>query len=521
MKTISRWSDNGGRYLLLATLLMVAGCTNVGPDFVKPDAPVATKWQEADDPHINTQDIEYKDWWKVFNDPVLDRLIATAYEQNLSLQAAGVRILEARAQLGIATGYQYPQSQSVGAGAARSQSSTNAPPFSNLPSEVVDGVDTTKNYWNMNFDAAWEADIWGKFRRGIEAADANYLANLLNYDAVLVTLTGDVAAVYVSIRTLEERLAHASSNVKLQRQGLDIAQNRFRLGATSELDVQQSLALLKQTESMIPSLQLALGQHKNALSILLGTPPGDLQGLLDGNGKIPHAPTVAAVGIPADLIRRRPDVRAAEMAAAMQSAVIGVSEADLYPHFVLAGSIGIAGDTFSSQFRSGSGIGYFTPFIRWDILNYGRIKNNVRVQDARFEQLLLGYQNVVLKAAREVEDGLLGFLHTQEQAGYLDSAVKASQRASYLALLQYREGAVDYTRVLNTQTSLLQQQDALTSAQGQVVNSLVSVYKSLGGGWQIREGNDYIPQQIKADMSERTDWGELLQTPEPQPMQQK
>lgn len=493
----------------------MTGCTVVGPDFEKPEAPVADSWLSADDPRINTAETEYQDWWRVFDDPVLAQLIDTAYRQNLSLQLAGLRILEARARLGIAVGIQYPQSQFVSGGYVRSKSSENAPPFSNLPPDVSSRIDTGINVWSLSFDAAWEADIWGKFKRGIEAADANLAANMLSYDSVLVTLTGDIAAVYTRIRTFEERLAYLHQNVKLQQSSVELAETRFKLGATSELDVQQALSSLHNTQAVIPAFELALGQSKNALSLLLGMPPSDLNDLLGGTGTIPGTPAQAAVGIPADLIRRRPDVRAAEMAAAAQSAAIGVSQADLYPHFVLAGSLGVAGESFSDQFDSGSGTGFLSPFFSWDIFNYGRIKNNVRVQDARFEQLVVAYQNTVLNAAREVEDGLLGFLRTQEQVAYLADAVAAARKASELALTQYEYGAVDYTRVLNTQNALLGQQDSLAESRGQVVTSLVSVYKALGGGWQIRGGQDYVNPAIKQKMGERTDWGDMLDTSAP------
>jgi len=418
--------------------------------------------------------------------------------------------MEARAQLGIATGLKYPQSQSIGGGYAYSRSSVNAPPLSNLPDGVVQGVDRTAGAWSASFDAAWEADIWGKFRRGVEAADARLAATMLNYDAVLVTLTGEVAALYTSIRTLEERLAYTRNNVKLQRQALDLANKRFTLGATSELDVQQARGLLYNTQALIPVLQLGLDRAQNTLSFLLGMPPSDLGQLLGGPGKIPGVPESAAVGVPADLLRRRPDVRAAEMAAAARSAAIGISQADLYPSFVLAGSIGVAGSSFSDMFDSGASTGLITPFFKWNILNYGRIKNNVRVQDARFEQAVTSYQNAALAAAREVQDGLQGFLRSQQQVEYLDNAVKATSRATELALIQYREGATDYTRVLNTQTSLLQQQDSLTAARGQVVANLVATYKALGGGWQIRENDNYVRPDLIDTMQERTDWGELL-----------
>lgn len=495
-------------------VLFVAGCTIVGPDFERPETAVADEWLEAGDARVDTANVEYQNWWGIFEDPVLTQLIDKGYQQNLGLQVAGIRILEARAQFGIAVGLQYPQSQSVSAGYARSRLSENAPPLANLPADVRGAASQGTNTWSMSFDAAWEADIWGKFQRGIQAADANLAANMLNYDALLVMLTGDIAALYTNIRTFEERLEFARQNVQLQKEALDLAQTRFDLGATSRLDVEQSTALLRNTEASIPALQLGLGRTKNTLSFLLGMPPSDLQSILGGTGHIPGAPATAAVGIPADLLRRRPDVRAAEMAAATQSAAIGVSQADLYPHFVIAGSIGLAGETFSDQFKSGSGAGFITPFISWDIFNYGRIKNNVRVQDARFEQLAIAYQNSVLNAAREVQDGLLGFLRTQEQVGFLEEAANASERAAELALVQYRQGATDYTRVLNTQTSLLQQQDALTRSRGEVVTSLVSVYKALGGGWQLREGNNYVDPEIRKKMAERTNWDKILESTE-------
>ena len=511
-KYISRVVKAG--MLALVVSIVVSGCKTVGPDFEKPEAPVADSWLDADDERVDTASVTYDDWWNVFSDPVLENLIDTAYQQNLSLQVAGLRVMEARAQLGIATGLKYPQSQSVGGGYAYSRSSVKTPPFTNLPDDVVNRVDRTAGVWSASFDATWEADVWGKFRRGVEAADANLAANMLNFDAILVTLTGDVAALYTTIRTLEERLAFARSNVELQEQALNLAETRFNLGATSELDVQQARGLLYNTQAFIPVLGLNLDRSRNTLSFLLGMPPSDLSRMLGNSGKIPTAPQSVAVGIPADLLRRRPDVRAAEMAAAAQSAAIGVSQADLYPSFVLAGSLGLASGDFSGLFDSAATTGFLTPFFKWNIFNYGRIKNNVRVQDARFEQAVVSYQNTALAAAREVQDGLQGFLRTQEQVAYLENAVKATDRASELALVQYREGATDYTRVLNTQTSLLVQQDALTNARGQVVSNLVATYKALGGGWQLRDGHNYVRPDLIDIMEQRTDWGGLLTIPE-------
>ena len=495
---------------VIAFTALATGCAMVGPDFQKPEVDTSDAWLQVEDERVDSGRIEYEDWWQVFNDPALDRLIEHAYKDNLNLQVAGLRILEARAQLGIATGLKYPQSQSVGASYVRSKSSENSPPFSNLPNDVLDRIDTSVNVWSTSFDIAWEADIWGRFRRGIEAADANLAANMLNYDAVLVTLTGDVALTYATIRTLQQRLVYVRENVTLQERGLELAETRFEFGATSELDVQQSRSLLESTRALIPFLQAHIGKARNVLSLLMGMPPNELQEYLAGPGAIPGAPTQAAVGIPADLIRRRPDVRAAEMAAAAQSAAIGVATAELYPQFVLAGSIGLSGENFSDQFESGSGSGFVMPLVNWNIFNYGRIKSNVRVQDARFQQAVTIYENVVLNAAREVEDGLLGFLHAQEEVEHLENAVVASQRSVELSLDQYDEGQVDFQRVLNSQATLLGQQDSLADARGRIVSSLVSTYRALGGGWQLREGKSYVDPDTLNEMRERTNWGDLL-----------
>jgi len=496
--------------IILVVILLLSACKTVGPDFEKPEADVAGSWLEAEDPRVDTENRASQDWWNVFNDPVLVELIDRAYGQNLNVQIAGLRVMQARANLGIALGSKYPQSQSIGGSYTRAKASRNAPPLSNLPDDVAERASTGTGTWGFGFDATWEADVWGKFRRGVEAADASLYASMLNYDALLVTLTGDVAALYTRIRTVQQRLVYSKSNVQLQKEALSLAQARFRLGATSELDVAQAQSLLSHTQATIPLLELALSQLFNAMNLLLGLPPGDLSAILGGVADIPVAPVSAAVGIPADLMRRRPDIRAAEMLAAAQSATIGVSEADLYPHFGLAGSIGLSGASFSDQFSSGSGTGFLAPFFSWNIFNYGRIKNNVRVQDAVFEQTVLAYQNTVLSAAREVEDNLQAFLKIQEQVEFLRTALVASTRATELALVQYRQGATDYNSVINTQAALLLQQDSLTSARGDVVTSLIATYKALGGGWQIRQGQDYINPELKARMMNRTDWGGLL-----------
>jgi len=493
-------------------VIWLTACATVGPDFKTPQAPIPEQWQEAHDPAYKAGTID-ANWWKVFSDAVLNKLIDTAYRQNLSLQAAGLRILEARAQLAIATGAQYPQQQVV-SGSARYQSASK-----NAANTALG--DLTFTDYALSIDAAWELDFWGKFRRGIEAADAGFLASIAGYDDLLVTLTADVANTYATIRTLEERHAIARENAKLQQRSVEIADARFRGGQVSELDLRQAETLLFRTQAAIPVLAAGIQQAKNALSILLGMPPGRVNEILGAPGTIPVAPREVVVGIPNELLRRRPDVRRAELQAATQSALIGVAKADLYPSFSLVGSVGVLSSSGTSSTRSGkSGIDalfssdslFFVggPQFNWPFLNYGRIKNNVRVQDARFQQAVANYQNTVLRAARETEDAMTGFLRSRDETDFRGRAAKAAKRSADLAFIQYTEGAADYTRVLLTQQSLAEEQDRLTTARGNVLTNLIALYKSLGGGWEIRAGQDIVTQPTREQMRERTDWGGLL-----------
>ncbi len=253
----------------------------------------------------------------------------------------------------------------------------------------------------------------------------------------------------------------------------------------------------------------------NGLSILLGMPPANLTGMLGETGSIPVAPSQLAVGIPAELLRRRPDVRSAEMLASSRSALIGVAETDLYPRFGLLGSIGYqtsdTGDSSAGDLFDSDSLGYSVgPSFTWNILNYGRIKNNVRVEDARYQQTLVNYQDTVLKAYQEVEDAMIGFIKSQEETVFRASAATASKRSTEIANIQYREGAVDFQRVIDTERALVLNQDRWTSSRGEIVLNLVAMYKALGGGWEIREGHDFISEQNRSEMEERTDWGDLL-----------
>lgn len=497
---------------LLIVMLVISGCTMVGPDYVKPEAPQPDKWLESNEPEIKTEDTNVRDWWTVFHDPVLNNLIEAAYQQNLPLQIAGLRIYEARAQLGIAFGFQYPQSQ-FGFGSANvNQASKNAP--------NIAAADRYFTVFDIGLDAAWELDVWGKFRRAVQTSVANLEASIADYDDILVSLTAEVARTFIFLRTAEERLAVARQNVGIQKRSLEIAEVRFKAGAVTELDVTQARSLVRSTEATIPGFETDIRQAKNALSILLGKLPGETDAMLGGPGLIPQVPAEVAVGIPAELLRRRPDIRFAERQLAAQSAQIGFAKADLFPHFSLFGQLGFqTGDytdnrsnnsKYNDLFDQDSIFYNAGAGFNWDIFNYGRLRNQVRVEDARFQELAVNYEDTVLRAAQEAEDAMIGFLKSQDEVFFLADGVKASKRSVELSMIQYREGLVDYVRVLDAQRFLTAQQDQLVFTAGSVGQNLIAMYRALGGGWEIRGANDFIPASLKQEMEERTNWGNIL-----------
>ncbi len=469
-------------------LVLLAGCA-VGPDYVRPETDTADSWSESIDSGLSTVPAEFGPWWTVFEDPALERLVQIASKDNLPLQIAAARILEARAVLGISRGLRFPQQQQLAGTAARVSLSENAP--------NVAIADRAFSSYAVGFDAAWELDVWGRLRRGVETADADYGRALAAYDDTLVTVTAETARAYILLRTFESRLRLAQENVAIQNETLRIAEVRFENGAVTELDVTQSRAQLRDTESLIPNLETGVRQTKHAISALIGQPPGQLAELLQQESSIPSAPAEIAIGVPVDLLRRRPDIRIAEFQAAAQSARIGIAKSDLYPRFSLFGSIGFAtssdgglqsNNADTGDLFSGDSVRYTVgPTFSWPIFNYGRLRNNVRVQDARFQQAALNYQNTVLEAAREVEDALTAYLRNQTRVGYLTDSVGDATRSVELALIQYRQGSATYQRVLDTQRFLVRQEDQLASTKGDVALNLVATYKALGGGWETEQ----------------------------------
>jgi NodT family efflux transporter outer membrane factor (OMF) lipoprotein len=490
-KTASPASLISSRLARLACCLilsLLSGCTSfheyvnngfkVGPNYLRPTAPVERDWIDVADKRIASEPIDMSQWWSMFQDPVLDSLIMESYDQNLSLREAGFRVLQARAQRNIQVGNLFPQTQTAFGGYNRSQISKRNANTSFIPTRFY-------NQFNVGFNLSWELDFWGRFRRAVEAAEGDLDASVEGYDAVLVTLQGDIAEAYVEIRTIERQLSLVSANVELQRQTLDLTEARAKAGLTSELDLAQAKSNLAQTQSLLPQFKGDVRVATNRLSVLLGLPPAKLEARL-GVAPIPKAPPAVAIGIPADLLARRPDVRRAERIAAAQSARIGIATADLYPRISIIGTIGSSSARFQSLLQDESFYGSIGPSYQWNILNYGRLKNNIRLQDARFQELVATYQETVLKAEEEAENGLVRYLTAQERAAALAESVMESEKAVQLALTQYKGGLVDFNRVALLELNLVQQQDLLAQAQGNIATGLIDAYRALGGGWEHR-----------------------------------
>ena len=500
-------TSSAHRLLVAITVagLGLVGCT-VGPDYVRPAAGVNPSWLESS-PALQDEPAEIREWWTAFDDPVLTRLVHEAYEQNLSLRAAGLRVIQARAARGIAVGDFFPQEQEISADYSKNQDSKNDANGVPFQSYKTAGV---------SFDATWELDFWGKFRRNIDAADAALLASIADYDDVLVTLVAEVGLTYVQIRTFERRIELARENVGLQRQSLEITESRYRNGKVSQLDVTEARATLLNTQASVPDLESSLRDAKLSLGVLLGRTPSELEQALAGGSGIPAIPAQVVIGVPADLLRRRPDVRAAERAAAFQSEQVGIATADLFPSVSVGGSLGYEASDANNQslgnnlFDSNSKVWSIGPTLSWPILNYGRIRNNIRVQDAAFQEAAVNYQNTVLQAAAEVESSLYGFLKAQEQLAYLTESTENVQQSFKLSTIQYTEGETNFLRVDIAAANLARQQDSQATVEGLVASNLIGAYKALGGGWELRLGHEFVPEAMVEEMRGRTNWGNLL-----------
>jgi NodT family efflux transporter outer membrane factor (OMF) lipoprotein len=409
-------------------------------------------------------------WWTTLEDPVLSDLIARAITGNPDLKQARARVREARAHRGISAAGRFPTLEATGA-VSTSRSSKEI------------GTGTQRELYAIDFDASWELDVFGGIRRAIEAAQAGLEASEAQYGDVLVSLLAEVALNYIDTRTFQTRLAVAEANLATQMETHQLAVWRFTAGLTTALDVEQATFNLENTRAQIPTLRTEIAQAQHRLAVLLGEPPGALYEQLTARQPIPVTPLDIAVGVPAEVLRRRPDVRRAERQLTAQTARVGVATADLYPRFALLGSIGLEALSLGNLFAAGSRTFSLGPTVAWPIFRAGAIRQNIEVQNALQEQALLQYEATVLAALEEVENALVAYAQEQQRRQALTDATQAAQRAVNLAHNAHASGLSDFLNVLEAERSLLSFQDQLAQSEGQVTSHLIRLYKALGGGW--------------------------------------
>jgi len=462
--------------IVTACLGLLAGCA-VGPNYHPPKANVSAQWASplADGETNGPPDLAA--WWKKFNDTNLDSLVAMAVQSNLTLHIAEARVREARAERGVINGSLWP---SIGSSGSYSRNRFGANGFPPLPP----GTPLDYNLYNAGFDAAWELDIFGGTRRAVEAANAEIGAAQYGQRDVLVSLLAEVARNYISARAYQQRLVITRQNILVQQQILDLTSNRFQNGLSSELDVQQATALLTATEAQVPSLETGFDQSVHHLAVLLGQQPGALLEEMSAERPIPLTPPTVPVGLPSDLLQRRPDVQHAERELAAATARIGVAKADLFPKFSLTGMAGLQSISANNWFDYAGRAWSAGPTVQWELFQAGSIRANIRVQNARQEQALDSYQQTVLTALEDAENALTAYAKEQVRRESLIQSVQANERALELSTQLYKSGLADFLHVLDSERSLYAAQDSLVQSDQAVSADLVQLYKALGGGWQ-------------------------------------
>lgn len=458
---------------LTLLLLLLAGCSTVGPDYAPPEVSASAHWAADLEGGMTPAQIDAQTlahWWTTLNDLILSSLIERAVAGNLDLKEARARVREARARRGITEADRFPTIDAT-ASARSSRSSEET------------GGGSERELYAVGFDAAWELDLFGGRRRTIEAAEAELQADEEDLRDVLVSLLAEVALNYVEVRSFQTRLSAAEANLGAQEETYRITQWRFQAGLTTQLDVEQAKYSLEQTRAQIPVLQTGLVQAENRLAVLLGQPPGSLKDALAEPKAIPVTPLQVAVGVPADVLRQRPDVRRAERQLAAQTAQVGVATADLYPKFSLLGSIGFEALSTDNLFSWGSRTHSIGPTVAWPLFDAGAIRSNIEVQSALQEQALIRYEAAVLSALEEVENAMVAYAEEQRRRHALEEATQAALRALELAQSQYSAGLIEFSNVLIAQRALLSLQDQLAVGEGEVTSNLIALYKALGGGW--------------------------------------
>jgi outer membrane protein, multidrug efflux system len=471
------------RKLALLPLVLGAACS-VGPDYKEPALAVPAAWHEAQQKGVDTRPADLARWWTAFEDPLLNSLIERAVKSNLDLRVAEARIREARASRAVVASGAWPTVDTSGS-YSRSRTSENA---LNIPSQGGAGgasaVNLERSLFTAGFDANWEIDVFGGVRRSVEAADATIAATEYSRRDVLVSLLGDVARNYVELRGAQRRLAVARDNLKTQQDSLDLTRVRFNAGLASDLDVARAEAQLNATLSQIPTLESLLKQTAYSLDLLLGLAPGALWSELEKEIAIPRLPAEVLVGLPSDLLRRRPDVRVAERRLAAATAQVGSAIADLFPKFFLIGDFGLQSISASDWFSGRSRYWSIGPTISWPIFDAGRIRANIEIRNAQQEQVLSEYEKTVLTAFGDVEKSLVSYAQEQIRHRSLTDAVAANRRAVAMAQELYIRGLNDYLNVLDTQRALYVTETELAQSEATMASNLIALYKALGGGWE-------------------------------------
>ncbi len=492
--------------VLLLTLfisLLAEGCLKVGPDYVPPELTTPDAFSSELSGGLSGDPMDQatlSQWWTTLNDPELTSFIDRAVVGSLNLRQAAARILEARAQRGISEADRFPTLDASGSVSRRRFR------FGTNQDNVLAA---TTSLYEGGFDATWELDLFGRLQRQVEASTAEFVASEEDYRDVLVTLLAEVALNYVEVRSFQTRVAVAEANRDAQAKTLELVQANFEGGEVSRLDVEQARSNLESTRSKIPAFETALAQAKHRLAVLLGQPPGSLNEELRKRKPVPLAPPRVAVGVPANVMRRRPDVRRAERELAAQTAKVGVVKADLYPKFILIGSIGLESFGVSDFFVPTSRVFNIGPSVQWNIFDAGRIRRNIEVQNARQEQALIAYEGAVLNALQDVEDTLVAYGKEMIRRQSLVEAEHATRRTVEIAQDQYRGGESTFLTVLDAQRSLLTLQDQLAESNGQVTTNVISLYKALGGGWanlapeSSRESDSIGPDDRRQENGER------------------
>lgn len=470
-------------FLLLLGVVLVAGCS-VGPDYRRPDDVVAPAWLEAQRAEFDTQPAALINWWTEFHDAKLDGLVERAVKSNLDLAIAEARILESRAAQVLSEAGAWPTVDLSGS-YSRNRSSGNAVGSRTQGAVAAPRSNSNleQNLYRTGFDAGWEIDVFGGTRRSVEAARADVEAAIEDRRDVLVTLLGDVAKNYIDLRGRQRQLAVTEANLQAQQEILRLTRIRFDAGLASDLEIAQAEGQAQTTAAQIPTLESAIKQTAYQLDLLLGTQPGSSWNELAGQAPIPALPPQAHVGLPAELLRRRPDIRRAERQLAAATAQIGAATADLYPKFSLIGTFGLqsisASDWFSAQSRFWS-IG---PTIRWPVFDAGKIRANIEIRNAQQEQALKLYEKSVLGALGDVESALVNYSKEQTRYRSLLAAVDANRRALTMSNDLYTQGLVAFLNVLDAERALYSSENDLAQSEANMASNLVALYKALGGGW--------------------------------------